>query len=272
MNTNIALIAVVAAAVGAGLFFLLQTMNPETEDMGHIELILEAQLSDGLSSAQIDVAIDEIISVYENRLAEADLDGVRFEVGEPLQIIAQVPFDVDLFNLKPMLLRKGELSLHDVVEAGSVPNTILSPKSESEVMLKDAQDIPYLLLVEPFLSDNILTSATLISPENRGGFGSFRIEIKFTEQAAQTFADKIVSLAPDTPIAFVSDDMVLSAPKITESFQDFARDQGSIDTAVIDGNFNEDEVRQLVLLLNTAALPTDMILLSETIVMPDEGE
>ncbi len=271
MNVNLALIALLAVALGLGAFFVVQSMPANTELKDYIELMLEPQFDTDLSYEAQEQMLLKIGEIFHQRLAAAGIKGVQLEVNEVFDINVNIPLNIDPEEVKPLLLSKGQLSLHDVVQAGNAPNSTITPNSDSEMMLKDTEDVPYLILREPFLSEGILESAKIAMPDDRG-FSAFRIELKFTEQAAQIFATHIIELAPNNHIALVADGTVLSAPMVTESFIGFARDRGAVDTAVIEGNFDEDGAQQLVLLLNTAPLPTEIILLSERLITSQEDE
>lgn len=263
MNSNLILLSLVAVATGVGLFLVLQTMD--SEDEGHIELVLEA-LIEG-DDPNPEETLNRLIQIYQQRFAALELEGIEFFLRENQDIEVRVPFDTDLGQVKTLLLRPGRLNFHQVVATGTHSDEILTPNSNAERMVRDAEGIPYLLLVVPLLSGNLIEMAEVAEAPS-----GFSIELNFNIEGATGFADVVAALNEGDRIAIVLDELLLTAPSITPSIQQLANDQGSIPAVVITGQFTKAEANEISLLLNLDALPVDVVLLSENIVMPETGQ
>lgn len=263
MNPNFVLLSLVAVAAGVGLFFVLQTMD--SEDEGHFVLILEALIE--ADDANPEATLNRLIEAYQQRFAALELEGIALFIRENQNIEVQVPFDADLGQVKTLLLRPGRLNFHHVVVAGTHPDETLTPNSNAERLARDAEGIPYLLLVVPLLSGNLIEMAEVAEVPS-----GFSIELHFNNEGATGFAEVVADLNEGDRMAIVLDDLVLTAPSITPSIQQLANDQGTIPTVVVTGQFTEAQANEIILLLNLNVLPVDVVLLSENIVMPETEE
>jgi len=72
-------------------------------------------------------------------------------------------------------------------------------------------------------------------------------------------------------MAIILDNIVYSAPSITKGIKDAARNQRSLDSAIIEGQFTMEEARLLAVVLRAGALPVPLDIIQNVIVGPSLG-
>ncbi len=147
------------------------------------------------------------------------------------------------------------MSAEDAEANGVPPDDILLPDAEH-------QGRKVLLHKEVIVSGDDLTNAYAGYDNRAGGVGERAVDFEFNSKGAGSFA-RVTRENIGKPFAIVLDNKVISAPVIRSEIPG-GRGQ-------ITGNFSQEEVSRLALLLRSGALPAALSIIEERSVGPSLG-
>ncbi|MCP3926656.1 MAG: protein translocase subunit SecD [Desulfobacterales bacterium] len=207
------------------------------------------------------LAVDQVLEKIRKRI---DSTGVREPDIRPQgknRILIQLPGIKDPERAKKLLVKVARLEFKLVDDRPAVqplpPGTqiLYEHRADKE---GNITKIPLLIKKRTLLSGNSLTDAKV----SVGRDGDREVSIKFDRRGARTF-ERITGANINKRLAIILDDQVYSAPTINTKI--------SGGQAVITGNFNTKEARDLVIVLRAGALPASVEIIEERTVGPTLG-
>jgi preprotein translocase subunit SecD len=138
------------------------------------------------------------------------------------------------------------------------------------------------LETEPLLTGAALSDALVRTSQSMQNAGSLYIAMTFNQEGAQQFVEALRKLKgddPDTPqnegdlLAVVLDNVIYSAPRITQSIKDAAAKgwRNVQSTTTISGKFTKEEATRIAIVLRAGALPVAVKVVEENTVGPTLG-
>jgi preprotein translocase subunit SecD len=166
------------------------------------------------------------------------------------------------------------LEFRKVIEAGTSPNSDLIPSSSSQEVLYNREGIPYIVESQPLLTGAALSDALVRTSQSMQSAGQLYIAMTFNQEGAQQFVEALRKLKgdnPDTPanegdlLAIVLDNVIYSAPRITQSIKDAAAQgwRNVQNTTTISGKFTKEEATRIAIVLRAGALPVAVKVVEE---------
>lgn len=282
------LLVAVALAVGAGFSYLFFSSGDEEaasagsssqgrddaealREVDGVEVIYEA--SGDVSGAQM----DETLEVIRERLDRLDICGAEItrqgenQISVALAGITGMDQAAELIGKTAQLeFKKVDQVLTAEVIAGTRAFDTLPPGKQ--LLLQQQRDesgnlvtgdqgkpmmIPYVVDAQPLLTGEALAGASA----GRDQFGKPKVDMEFTDDGAEQFSRVTEELAlagsPGSPsrMAIVLDDEVVSAPSVQQQIRG--------KNAEITGNMTSQEVDDIVLVLQSGALPVELETISK---------
>ncbi len=236
----ISLLVVLVLVIGS--LYLVFTTPPKLglDLRGGMNVVLTAVEPDKSEVSEDAIAQAKlIIEERVNALGVAEPQ-IERQIGSP-NIIVQLPGIKDAKKALDIIGKTAQLEFREVLPGGST-TTAGEPKLGPVLMTGDALD-----------------SASV-------GFdqlGKPKVNMSFTPEGARDF-ERVTGDLQGKQLAIVLDGKVMSAPNVNQKITG-----GS---AEITGQFTLEEVRKVVLVLNTGALPVDLIVSSQQVVGPTLGQ
>lgn len=221
---------------------------------GGSQLILETQM-DKIDPKDRDSALDSAKEVIERRV---NLYGVSeavvqtSKIGKQRRILVELPGLKDATTAANLVGKTAELEFREMPEMLSV--------EEAEAT---KSGMPEILFAKP----TGLTGADLKKAQvtfgGGGGTAGPQVGIEFTSLGAKKFAD-ITKRNIGKPLAIFLDGILISAPTVQQEILG--------GNAVITGQFDLDEAKNLVIQLNAGALPVPIKILEQRSIGPTLGQ
>lgn len=250
----------------------LVNINLGLDLQGGSQLLLEAQIPEGTSLQEASDTIERIITILNNRVNQYGLANPVIRRAGTKRILVQLPGTRDIAEARQLVGRMALLEFRKVIEAGK-KGDLLEPRSLNEEVLYDREGNPYLVEREPMLTGEALSNAVVRSrPSPVPGEGPLFIELTFNSEGAKIFREVINQLAVGDRLAIVLDDIIYSAPHISESIKDAAAASPTLRNAEITGRFSPEEARLLGIILRAGALPTEVKIVEERSIGPSLGQ
>lgn len=225
-----------------------------------------------------DLAVEQALQTIRNRIDQ-------FGVAEPLiarqgidsdRIVVQLPGVDDPDRVKRLIKNTAflEFRLLDYPRAeGGLPTkeAILQHyggvlPAEVEILPQDLRDAQGNVIGQNFYAverRRVITGRDLRSAApSRGDFGQPVVQFMLSPEGAQLFG-KATGENVGRGLAIVLDGRVVSAPRINSRITD---------SGIIEGQFTDDEVRDLVTTLRSGALPAGIVYLEDRTVGPTLGQ
>ncbi len=211
-----------------------------------------------LSQLKKDI-VDQTIEVIRNRIDKLGVaQPVVTRIGKE-RILVELPGFLDIERAKRIIGSTASLELRLVIDSS------FSKEELEKKLTKDTEILPsrdgqewFLLDKVPAVSGSDLKTAYMTKDE----FGRPAVGFELKSEAAGKFAD-FTSKNIGKRLAIVLEDKVVSAPVIQSRISDRGQ---------ITGNFTNEEVRDLALILRTGSLPTSLRILQEKVVGPSLGK
>jgi len=245
------------------------------EHQGGTRIVLETESLGSMSEEEKTQTIERIINIMDKRVNRYGITQATLKSLDDNKIEVKVPASVDPEVARRLIGRTGLLEFKKVIESGA-PGSSLSPSNLSqEVVYGRKQECgewrPYLVQKKPLMTGKFIKNAAV--KKSQRAQNPIFVALQFKNEGAKKFADVIPSLEPNKDrIAIVVDNVVQSAPVISQGIWDMADNTNSIERATIEGDFTKDEARRLVVVLQAGAFPIDVIMLrQETIKKEEEG-
>lgn len=271
-------VSIITAVIGVALFFLYppeERIKLGLDLQGGVEVILQAQMPANASLYESEDTIDRIITILDNRINEFGLSNVVISKLGIDRILVQMPGTDNPGEARSLIGQTALLEFKKVLQVGISRDDKLTPASPLQEILHDKDGIPYLVEVEPQLTGAALADAQMQVRTAQGldtlNQGRFYISLRFNQDGAREFTDAMNRLTTNDRIAIVLDGVIQSAPSITQSIKDAARNQGTLFEATIEGQFTQAEARQIAIVLRAGALPVDISIIQELTVGPTLG-
>lgn len=215
----------------------------------------------GVSEPAIYVESSSVVASEQSERLVVELPGVT-DVGEAIAEIGRTPLlEFKLVDLEALAAREAMNSFEGKeIEADGGGNAVISNvRSSSSGLLVDE---PY---IDTDLTGRYLESARLEFAGGQSGQVSNEpiVSLKFTSEGAELFAN-ITRDNVGEQLAIFLDGEVISSPRINETI--------SGGTAVISGNFDPSEAKELAQNLNFGALPLPIELVSTQTVGASLGQ
>ncbi|MDI6785220.1 MAG: protein translocase subunit SecD [bacterium] len=229
---------------------------------GGMHLVLDVDIDDLPEGTEPQEAIDRALEIIRNRVDE-------FGVSEPIiqkqgkkRIIVQLPGirnvdrAIELIG-KTALLEFRLVDMERLGEAmgGKIP-------AGYELVSKEGEDkATYLLKIVPEITGTNLSDAQVRFDTQM--FNRPYVSIKFDGEGAKKFAE-VTGKNINKRLAIVLDNKVKSAPVIKSNIPD--------GEAVIEGNFDLEEAKDLAIVLRAGSLPAPIKIVEKRVVGPTLGK
>jgi len=270
--------AVAAALLFAGLYLLLpfvqgrELVKLGLDLQGGVRLVLEAKNLEGMPESQRKDVVDRIVTIFQQRVDQYGLVNVEIRPLGQTRIEVKIPGAQDPEEARQLIGRTALLEFRKVIDAASNPDDLVKT-DPTQVILPDNDGTQYYLVEgEPLVTGEVLDDAevrTSTDPRNPGLY----IALKFNRAGAERFVEALRRLQVNDRLAIVLDDVVYSAPYISESIKQAAQQgwRGVQDSTTITGKFTFPEAKLLAVVLRSGALPTEVGVLEEHTVGPTLG-
>jgi len=264
-------------------FWPLKDVVPLGLDLqGGVRLVLEAQDVSGMTAAQKQDTLDRVITILNNRVDQYGMANAEIKRMGTDRVLVNLPGTKDPTQARTLIGQTAMLQFHKVVEAGTSPNSDLVPSSSAQEVLYNRDGIPYIVETEPLLTGAALSDALVRTSQSMQNAGSLYIAMTFNQEGAQQFVEALRTLKgdnPDTPqnegdlLAVVLDNVIYSAPRITQSIKDAAAKgwRNVQSTTTISGKFTKEEATRIAIVLRAGALPVAVKVVEENTVGPTLG-
>jgi len=242
---------------------------------GGVRMVLEGEGVDGMSADLRTETIDRLITIIDNRINQYGLANTEVRKFGGDRILVSLPGAADPQAARQLIGQTALLEFRRVIEAGSTPLDDLAPRSSTQELLKNRDDIPFIVGTEILLTGAALSDASVRTSQSLTAAGQYQIALKFTQEGAQEFARILLQLGTGERLAIILDNTVYSAPVIQESIVQVARSQGwrgVQDGSSISGINDADEARILAIALRAGALPVAIRIVDEETVGPTLGD
>ena len=264
-------------------FWPLKDVVPLGLDLqGGVRLVLEAQDVSGMTAAQKQDTIDRVITILNNRVDQFGMANAEIKRMGTDRVLVNLPGTKDPTEARTLIGQTAMLQFHKVVEAGTSPNSDLVPSSSAQEVLYNREGIPYVVETEPLLTGAALSDALVRTSQSMQNAGELYIALTFNQEGAQQFVDALRKLKGDDPntpqnegdlLAVVLDNVIYSAPRITQSIKDAAAKgwRNVQSTTTISGKFTKEEATRIAIVLRAGALPVAVKIVEENTVGPTLG-
>ena len=264
-------------------FWPLKDVVPLGLDLqGGVRLVLEAQDVSGMTAAQKQDTIDRVITILNNRVDQFGMANAEIKRMGTDRVLVNLPGTKDPTEARTLIGQTAMLQFHKVVEAGTSPNSDLVPSSSAQEVLYNREGIPYVVETEPLLTGAALSDALVRTSQSMQNAGELYIALTFNQEGAQQFVEALRKLKGDDPntpqnegdlLAVVLDNVIYSAPRITQSIKDAAAKgwRNVQSTTTISGKFTKEEATRIAIVLRAGALPVAVKVVEENTVGPTLG-
>ncbi len=264
-------------------FWPLKDVVPLGLDLqGGVRLVLEAQDVSGMTAAQKQDTLDRVITILNNRVDQYGMANAEIKRMGTDRVLVNLPGTKDPAEARTLIGQTAMLEFHKVVQAGTSPNSDLIPSSSSQEVLYNRDGIPYIVETEPLLTGAALSDARVRTSQSMQTAGQLYIAMTFNQEGAQQFVDALRKLKGDDPntpqnegdlLAVVLDNVIYSAPRITQSIKDAAAKgwRNVQNTTTISGKFTKEEATRIAIVLRAGALPVAVKVVEENTVGPTLG-
>lgn len=276
MGRNVIILVVVAALLGAAAYFIYppgSSTRLGLDLQGGLAVILEAQ--DSARAPRTDEGMKQTISIINDRINRLGVTEPEVQRQGEWKISVQLPGIENKEEALAIIGKTAVLEFYDVQDFGSPYTseaealTAAGVDSEADLPAEKrlirwpspdgtAPDRFYVVAAAPAVTGSGLSGAQVGFDTNNQP----KVDMQFKSDGAQAFADITETLAQraqvtaqDQLLAIVLDGVVQSAPRVSERI-----DGGR---AEITGRFSLDEAKNLVLVLQTGALPIELEVIDE---------
>jgi len=206
-----------------------------------------------LSETAADQVAEQSAAILRRRLQEAGVTGALVERDGPRRIRVTLPHAGDLELHRGLLLRRGRMTLHLVLDSPSVrdADAVLLPgerEGQQRTIRRQAE-----------MDGSRLADAQAIPDRRRG---EWAVHLKFDAQGTKRFAE-VTREAVGRALAIVVDGRVVVAPVILEPIL--------LGEAVISGSLTARTAGQLAILLRSGALPAPLAIVEEAAATQGSG-
>lgn len=240
---------------------------------GGVRLVLQAQGTDKMTPAQRDDTINRIVTILTNRVDQYGMANAEIKRMGTNRVLVNLPGTRNPAEARQLIGQTAMLQFMKVVQAGTSPNEDLIPTSPDQEVLKDRKGIPYIVDSTPLLTGAALSDARVHTSQGIQTAGQLYIALTFNKQGAQQFVKALQQLKVHDRLAIVLDNVIYSAPEITESIKKAAAQgwRAVQNSTTIQGHFTKDEATRIAIVLRAGALPVAVNVVEENTVGPTLG-
>ncbi len=240
---------------------------------GGVRLVLQAQGIDKMTPAQRDDTINRIITILTNRVDQYGMANAEIKRLGTDRVLVNLPGTKDPAQARQLIGETAMLQFMKVIQAGTSPNDNLIPASPNQEVLKDRNGIPYIVERQPLLTGAALSDARVHTSQGIQNAGQLFIALTFNPKGAQQFVDALRQLNVGDRLAVVLDNVIYSAPEITQSIKNAAAKgwRAVQNSTTIQGHFTTDEAKRIAIVLRAGALPVAVNVVDENAVGPTLG-
>ena len=249
---------------------------------GGVRLVLEAQDVSGMTAAQKQDTLDRVITILNNRVDQYGMANAEIKRMGTDRVLVNIPGSKNPTEARTLIGQTAMLEFHKVIQAGTSPNSDLVPASSSQEVLYNRDGIPYIVETKPLLTGAALSDARVRTSQSMQTAGQLYIAMTFNQEGAQQFVEALRKLKGDDPntpqnegdlLAVVLDNVIYSAPRITQSIKDAAAKgwRNVQNTTTISGKFTKEEATRIAIVLRAGALPVAVKVVEENTVGPTLG-
>lgn len=276
MRRNVIILVVVVALLGAAAYFIYppgSSTRLGLDLQGGLAVILEAQ--DSARAPRTDEGMTQTISIINDRINRLGVTEPEVQRQGEWKISVQLPGIENKEEALAIIGKTAVLEFYDMNDLGA-PYTSEADALKAAGVASEA-DLPadtrlirrpspdgttpdrfYITTAAPAVTGSGLSGAQVGFDQNNQP----KVDMQFKADGAQAFADITEKLAQratvtgqDQLLAIVLDGVIQSAPRVSERI-----DGGR---AEISGRFSLDEAKNLVLVLQTGALPIELKVIDE---------
>ena len=240
---------------------------------GGVRLVLQAQGTEKMTTNERDDTINRIITILSNRVDQYGMANAEIKRMGTNRVLVNLPGTKDPQQARQLIGQTAMLQFMKVVQAGTSPNEDLVPTSSTQEVLKDRNGIPYVVDSTPLLTGAALSDARVHTSQAMRTAGQLFIALTFNQHGAQQFVDALRKLRVHDRLAIVLDNVIYSAPEITESIKNAAAQgwRAIQNSTTIQGHFTKDEATRIAIVLRAGALPVAVNVVEENTVGPTLG-
>ena len=271
---------IIVLVLGLVAFFLYpyypveNVINLGLDLRGGTRLVLQAEGIEDMGSEERSRTIERIVTILNNRVNQYGLTEPTIRKLGDRRVEVELPGTTNPEEARRLIGRTALLEFKKVVDVGA-PGTSLSPNNLTQEVIygrpnENGEKRPYLVQKDSLMTGEVLNDAnvkTSQDPQN-----PIIVSLQLTDEGKRQFADVITNLEPEKDqMAIVLDDVVQSAPVISQDFWDQANRTNTVKGATIQGDFTANEAKRLAVVLRAGALPAEVEIIQEKIVGPTLG-
>lgn len=272
---------IILLVLGLAIYFLYpffpleDVINLGLDLKGGTRMVLEGKGIDKMSPKEKDKTIQKIVTILNNRVNQYGLTEPTIRKLGNKRVEVELPGTTDPKVARRLIGRTALLEFQKVVKSGA-PGTSLSPNNLSQEVIygrknENGERRPYLVQKEPLMTGRVLKDARVKTSQRSQN--PIYVSLSFNTEGAKKFANVITSLEPEKDrMAIVLDNVIQSAPVISQGIWDSAQNANSIGRATIEGDFTADESKRLAVVLRAGALPVEVNVIQQKTVGPSLGE
>jgi preprotein translocase subunit SecD len=259
-------------------FWPLKDVVPLGLDLqGGVRLVLQAQDVAEMTTQQRQDTLDRVIAILNNRVDQYGMANAEIKRLGSERVLVNLPGTKDPAEARSLIGQTAMLEFRKVIEAGTSPNSDLAPSSSSQEVLYNRDGVPYIVESKPLLTGAALSDALVRTSQSMQTAGQLYIAMTFNQDGAQEFVEALRGLKGDDPdtvanegdlLAIVLDNVIYSAPRITQSIKDAAAQgwRNVQNTTTISGKFTKEEATRIAIVLRAGALPVAVKVVEENTV------
>jgi preprotein translocase subunit SecD len=240
---------------------------------GGIRLLLEPEGIRDMASDRQMTTIDSIIPILSDRIDQFGLANAEIKRLGTERILINLPGAEDPAEARKLIGQTAVLTFHKVIEAGTDATDELTARSVLHALMRDRDGVPYIVEQEPVLRGTALDDAAVRISRELATAGDSYIELDLNADGARQFGSVIRSMEEGDRLAIVLDNVIYSAPVVTDNIKRAAESAGArgIESASISNIPSQEEATRLAIVLRTGALPVAVNIVQEDTVGPSLG-
>jgi preprotein translocase subunit SecD len=269
------ILVVVAILLGAAAYFAfpLSKTNLGLDLQGGLSVLLEAK--DTEKAPRTSDKVGQAVNIIQNRVNKLGVAEPEIQRQGEWKISVQLPGIENQEEALQIIGKTAVLEFYDVADFGTsyataeealaatgVQSEDALPAGESLIFWSAAEngraDQYYVVTVDPPVTGAMLKNANVAADQNN----RWKVDMQFTDEGAEAFKNITGELADTGQITGVTqqlgivlDGSVESAPTVKEEIAG--------GNAEITGNFTYDEAKNLALVLQTGALPVELVVVGQ---------
>ncbi len=252
---------------------------------GGVRLVLEAQVVDPttgelipLRHAQMEPSqrqdtVDRLVTIFSERVDQYGMVNAEIRPLGRDRVEVKIPKVQNPEDARHLLGSTALLEFRKVIDAAPSWHDLEARRTMIQEILPNTDRSEwYLVEGEPLLTGDVLDNAVVRTSTDPRSPGFF-IALTFNRTGAERFVDALRRLQVNDRLAVILDNVVYSAPLISQSIKQAAAQgwRAVQDSTTITGRFTLDEAKLLSVVLRSGALPTQVAVIEEQTIGPTLG-